>query len=394
MSRREMQKGFLKTLLFISFIFLLLSPFKSQAERMKDDQILREQIKTLTQLNSESVRQELSNALQNNFADLVPAFGPINTQDFKLTSKLDWYPAAYGFTRFQKIAEIEWGHVTIQNQKILVVKISPHRPNGKLAIFSHGYLDHMGCYSNFFEELVLQGATVISYDLPGHGLSSGAPGSIDDFESYAQVLAHIVGKFNVGFEELILIGFSTGASAILEAQRLKLISPKVRRIFISPLIRVAFFWLIEPVFKAAYFARTSWNWSVLDFAVSPRRWINSNSHDELFLEFLQKDVLSPLTVPGVWTNAYITFADRNKVWLESLSESDKQNYGDTLLLQGTGDRVVDGSTNISFLQWHFPNTQTVWFDGGGHHLLNESLIWGEDLLPKVYGSISQFIHKN
>ncbi|SUV72968.1 lysophospholipase [Acinetobacter baumannii] len=37
----------------------------------------------------------------------------------------------------------------------------------------HGYLEHSGIYQPIIREILEQGFSVITYDLPGHGLSNG-----------------------------------------------------------------------------------------------------------------------------------------------------------------------------------------------------------------------------
>jgi alpha-beta hydrolase superfamily lysophospholipase len=52
----------------------------------------------------------------------------------------------------------------------------------------HGYLEHSGIYQPIIKEILEQGFSVITYDLPGHGLSNGSPASIQNFDHYQQVL--------------------------------------------------------------------------------------------------------------------------------------------------------------------------------------------------------------
>ncbi len=52
----------------------------------------------------------------------------------------------------------------------------------------HGFYDHMGLYRHVVDWALDQGFVVIACDLPGHGLSSGARASIDDFAVYQEVV--------------------------------------------------------------------------------------------------------------------------------------------------------------------------------------------------------------
>ena len=52
----------------------------------------------------------------------------------------------------------------------------PREPRGTLVLL-HGYYDHMGLYRHVIDWALGLGFAVIACDLPGHGLSSGAPAS-------------------------------------------------------------------------------------------------------------------------------------------------------------------------------------------------------------------------
>ena len=56
----------------------------------------------------------------------------------------------------------------------------------------HGYYDHVGFYSNILRFLIEQGYSVLAYDLPGHGLSSGKSGTIPDFSIYTLILEDLL----------------------------------------------------------------------------------------------------------------------------------------------------------------------------------------------------------
>ncbi len=53
-------------------------------------------------------------------------------------------------------------------------------------IIVHGFSDHCGRYDNLVEVLVSHHMAVYSYDLRGHGQSSGKPGYVDHFDDYRQ----------------------------------------------------------------------------------------------------------------------------------------------------------------------------------------------------------------
>jgi len=51
---------------------------------------------------------------------------------------------------------------------------------------SHGYSEHSGCYDHFAKFWIDKGFHMAMLDLPGHGLSGGRRGNIDDFDDYVR----------------------------------------------------------------------------------------------------------------------------------------------------------------------------------------------------------------
>ena len=110
----------------------------------------------------------------------------------------------------------------------------------------HGYLEHSGIYQPIIREVLEQGFSVITYDLPGHGLSDGSPASIKSFDHYQQVLQavyHYVKNAEQLPKPWLGIGQSTGGAIWLHhlldfAERRE--NPYVKRVLLlSPLIRPA-----------------------------------------------------------------------------------------------------------------------------------------------------------
>ncbi len=73
--------------------------------------------------------------------------------------------------------------------KLHVQVFQPERdvPLGTVFLL-HGYLEHSGIYQPIIREILDQGFSVLTYDLPGHGLSDGSPASIQNFDHYQHVL--------------------------------------------------------------------------------------------------------------------------------------------------------------------------------------------------------------
>ena len=98
----------------------------------------------------------------------------------------------------------------------------PHR-GGRIATWTlgegppiltaHGWGGHAGRLSAFFEPLVEAGFSVIAFDAPGHGRSSGSFSSLPDFVSAVETLAQARGPIAGA------VGHSAGAAAIALAIR-------------------------------------------------------------------------------------------------------------------------------------------------------------------------------
>lgn len=362
--------------------------FTPSADRVADDLIDQHRFEVLKSLDRLGTR----NAVAGKGASLLPG---LNSPASSLPSSLTYYFEGYGFQRIQ--GTLSWAMMASQGFDILTLKVVPPQPNGKLVLFTHGFMDHTGGYTNFFEELASQGYTVVTYDLPGHGLSSGDFASIDDFETYARILADVLNQFSSGYQDVTLAGFSTGGSTVLEARRLGLVDPKLRALLISPLVRVAYWRLLEPAFRAGYFLTNEGRWPFLNALLAPQTQVTPVSHDELFLKILALDPLRPLQIPSQWTNAYVNFAGRLDSWGAGLSAEAKKAFGPTLVIQGEEDSVVDGDAGVAWLKKTFPELEVVWIAEGRHQLLNEGIVKLRrparqmDILPYVFHPIFEFL---
>ena len=81
----------------------------------------------------------------------------------------------------------------------------------------HGYLNHCAQLKHLIRYLIEAGFAVVTFDLPGHGLSGGPRGEIEDFSQYRTALCDFVSVVSEGLDgPYHVIGFSTGASAVLD----------------------------------------------------------------------------------------------------------------------------------------------------------------------------------
>jgi pimeloyl-ACP methyl ester carboxylesterase len=90
----------------------------------------------------------------------------------------------------------------------------------------HGWGGHAGRLGNFVEPLLGAGCSVIAFDAPGHGVSSGLQGTLPEWIDALRALADRQGPFHG------VIGHSLGASAAAFAMRNGLRTP--RAVFLAP----------------------------------------------------------------------------------------------------------------------------------------------------------------
>ena len=75
--------------------------------------------------------------------------------------------------------------------RLVVQRFEHPYPRGT-AVVCHGYYDHVGLYGYLIEFLLEQGLTVVTFDQPGHGLSTGERATIGSFDEYVQALTDVI----------------------------------------------------------------------------------------------------------------------------------------------------------------------------------------------------------
>jgi len=262
--------------------------------------------------------------------------------------------------------EYNYGFTRCVGEKIFVQSFKPASPKATVFLI-HGYLDHTGTLKNLINHLITRKYHVVSFDLPGHGLSSGERASIEDFSMYQDVLRHILGFCNQVKGPFHLIAHSTGCSVAMEYLfHQDSIFKKV--IFICPLIR-----------------SKSWHLSKLGYVLFSRflnninRVFRQNSSNPSFQELVRNDPLQNRKVALKWIGALID-------WNKSLMDRPVV-HNELLVIQGDKDSTVDWKYNLQFIRNLFPNSAILIINGGNHQLLNEE----ETILEKVLLKIENYI---
>lgn len=249
---------------------------------------------------------------------------------------------------------------------------SPPAPKGT-AFVVHGYFDHLGLYRHLLERLLDKGWRVVLWDLPGHGLSSGARAAIDDFDDYQHCLTHvqtILAQQSMAPAPWLGIGQSTGG-AILATDALNR--------------RHAAGWdglvLLAPLVRPWGWSQASWLHLIASPFVKalPRKY-RPNSTDEEFTEFLRDhDPLQPNQLSVAWVTAM-------RRWIPRLLARDPLDLR-VMILQGEQDVTVDWEWNLAILQDKFPGAQIYRHPDARHHLVNEA----EPIRRALFDALDAFI---
>lgn len=236
-------------------------------------------------------------------------------------------------------------------------------------VIQHGYFDHVGLCARLIEHCLKRGYSVLTWDLPGHGLSSGEQASIHSFEDYTEVLAGMLEAFGTRLPgPCIAIGQSTGAAVLLgwvfRTRRTRANCPFARILLLAPLVRPARWGHVSLLY---YLLRP--------FRAAVKREFVVNSGDQAFLDFVQADPLQSRVLPVRWVSAM-------RRWVAFCRE---QGVTDAPLeiIQGDADETVDWRWNLPLLRAHFPAAPVTLIPGARHHLINESAALREQVFAAL-----------
>ncbi|MFW6387870.1 MAG: alpha/beta hydrolase [bacterium] len=304
------------------------------------------------------------------FTRIVPGVGP-EASGRGETLLTDVYAYWAHYRLGAESARRQLGAISVNDMRLAVQVFTPastpeavaHHPETPgercTILYIHGYLDHTGLSRYAISRFLERGYTVVAMDMPGHGLSTGARGEIDDFSRYGMAVEGVIrairsGRINGLPEDTPLSGIahSTGGSAFLEyiyrggeeLDRLVLAAPLVR-LYAFPLARIGV-------------RITS---DILEDL--PRRVSASSSNDE-YIAFAQDH--DPLAIEDAsleWSEAYLS-------WEESRRDFPVYMFP-VLLLQPGDDTVVDTEYNTDFLSRSFPRLEYAEFEDARHAILNE-----------------------
>lgn len=234
----------------------------------------------------------------------------------------------------------------------------------------HGYYDHVGLYSHIIEHCLAQGFNVLSYDLPGHGLSSGERAAIDSFRQYDEVFCAALDWVQQHLPSpLVVMGQSTGGAVIINyllSRGIDQASTPFAKIYLmAPLVRPVN-WRLSKCYY--YLARP--------FVKQLKRDFAQNSHNLDFLSFIKhKDPLQPLFLKTNWVGAL-------KKWIRFIEAAKPVDLA-IHVIQGTQDGTVDYRHNMLVLEKKFTQFQVTFVEQGRHHLANEEPVKLQQVLAAM-----------
>ncbi|MBN2653392.1 MAG: alpha/beta hydrolase [Spirochaetales bacterium] len=255
----------------------------------------------------------------------------------------------------------EYFVTTVESTKAL----ADRRQNCRTIVFFHGYLDHSMLAIEFIRHFSQLGFDIVLADLPGHGLSKGEPGAIDDFSSYKQAIEAVLEFAGEKFgQPVVAVGHSTGAAGLIEYIRCGGDIPE-KYVFLAPLVKV---YMME--YAVAAVDATD---SFLDYIPTRR---GKSTSDKAMKAFMQIDSLGVRKIPLDWMKA----AQR---WLDDVTADGNFYHEQVLILQGEKDKTVDYKFNMDFLQKRFTNAEIIMLPEADHCLHYER----EEIRTKVFEQI-------
>lgn len=285
-------------------------------------------------------------------------------------SAIQSYRQYYQLDLEQQLPQIEasMGICTVGGFDIVVHSWQPAQAKGSVLVV-HGYYDHVGLYVHLFKALLRAGFAVIAFDLPGHGLSSGARVSIASFSQYQAVLKAIIPLAQQLPGPLAAIGQSTGGAILLDY--LTAIGESGG---VQPLEKVV---LLAPLVRPANWQRSQWlHRFVSPFARTIPRQFSASSNDEQFVRFVREDdPLQSRRLAALWVGAL-------RRWVPAI-ERRAPVIVPALVIQGQSDMTVDWRYNMSVVERLLPAADIVYLPKVRHHIANELELYRRDIFART-----------
>ena len=263
-----------------------------------------------------------------------------------------------------------FGTIVSEGQTLVVHIFLPPEPRGTLYLM-HGFLDHSGTLSKLIKEGLAHQYAVVSWDLPGHGLSSGARTDIGEFELGARQLSDIMSRSeNYLPKPFHLIAHSTGCSISLEY------------IYHSPARAFDGIVFLAPLIHHQHMGWGRFGYTIAKpFTKHFHRIDTINSSDQEYLDFVKRDPLQS-------TSLSLAYLEDLYRWVDE-AETYPAWPGSMLILQGDQDNIVDWEYNLEFLSDKITHSEIRIIPGANHQLANER----KELRSEVFALIFAYLDK-
>lgn len=288
------------------------------------------------------------------------------------------YCRFYGIDFEQRMSHIEhgFGYREVGGFRIATHYFRPHLSISQgTVLLLHGYFDHAGLYDHLIAYCLERDYSVLIYDLPGHGLSSGQPGGIDDFKHYVEVLDHFLQQSRTHFDApWSLLGQSTGCAIIMEYLVSHRIShsnnPFQNILLLAPLVRPVQWKKLLLLFQMAK-----------RLVKSVKRQYMPCSSDPEFLNFLQReDPLQYRRVPLNWIASLIS-------WADNFSAGERSALS-PVVVQGGEDTTIDWQYNLKVIDRVFTQPKMHFLPDARHHLVNEA----QPIRDRLFDILGEYIN--
>jgi len=306
-------------------------------------------------LNSAFGRSKLPSDRKDNQVNITNQLKPIQSVDTtQYPDAVLAYFCFYGLVPQDDGTRHLFGTFDSQNQTLTAHIYIPQDYKATVVLL-HGYLNHAGQFKHLIRQLLKENYAVALYDLPGHGLSTGPRGQIDDFAQYTNTLNDFIETINTLTKgPYHLVGFSTGAGIAVDylLNTEKPVFDKV--VLAAPLIR-------NNAWKASKTGCEFYS----KFSQTVPRIPRKNSSDKEFLRFNRElDVLHGRSVGLKWVKALHDWNDR----IIELPPVEKPVY----IIQGDKDTTILWKYNTKFLKKKFINARLEMVKNARHELFNEA----------------------
>jgi acylglycerol lipase len=226
-------------------------------------------------------------------------------------------------------------------------------------ILVHGIGEHIQRYSHWLEKFNENGFGYLGVDLPGHGLSDGKRGKLNNYSLTAEMLDFLIAEYKKTFPGIpvFLYGHSLGGGIILQYILQK--QPEIKgAVVTSPYLRLAF----EPAKAKLVLAGIMK--SIFPSLIQPSGLVvNHISHDQKVVDAYIAD---PLTHDKISVGLFVS---ANKAAEYSLTNAGALKIP-LLLMHGSDDKLTSPEGSREFASKTKMAELKIW-EGGYHELHNE-----------------------